>query len=78
VENPANGRGLDVYSTQPGLQVYDGQMILPPGPHKGFAPWAGLCLETQALPDSPNHPAFPDAILRPGQTYRHRTEYRFR
>lgn len=41
------------------------------------APHAGLALETQSWPDAPNHPHFPDAILRPGQIYQETTRYVF-
>ena len=39
--------------------------------------YAGVALETQHYPDSPNHPEFPSTVLRPGETFRSRTEYRF-
>ncbi len=75
-----SGVALDVATTKPGLQVYDGSYI----PHgltglRGavYGPRAGLCLETQFHPDSPNQPAFPDSTLRPGRTYAHRTEFAF-
>ncbi|RME65631.1 MAG: galactose-1-epimerase, partial [Alphaproteobacteria bacterium] len=44
------------------------------GPYGAFA---GLCLETQRFPDAPHHPHFPSAVLRPGEIYRHISEYRF-
>jgi len=42
-----------------------------------YGPHAGLCLETQHFPDSPNHADFPSTVLRPGQTFRSRTIYAF-
>jgi aldose 1-epimerase len=42
-----------------------------------YGPYAGLCLEPQRFPDSPNQPGFTDASLQPSQTYRQTTEYRF-
>lgn len=75
-----SGRVLDVATTKPGLQVYDGSYI-PAGlaglRGRTYGPKSGLCLETQFHPDSPNQPGFPDTILRPGQTYRHRTVFTF-
>jgi aldose 1-epimerase len=75
-----SGVALEVWSTEPGLQVYDGWMtdVPVPGLHGGrYGANAGICLEPQRFPDSPNRPHFPDAILRPGRVYRQVTEYRF-
>ena len=61
-------------STEPGLQVYDGSLIAVTAPGldgRLYGPHAGLCLEPQLFPDSPNRPGFPSAILRPGEDYRH-------
>ncbi len=77
LENPMNGMVLEVETTQPGLQIYDGSMIRSPSPGRGLRPHSGICAETQAYPDSPNCPAFPDPVLRPGQTYAQTTIYRF-
>jgi aldose 1-epimerase len=78
--SPASGVALDVWTTQPGLQVYDGWMTDVPVAGLDGARYganSGLCLEPQFFPDSPNRPYFPDAIVRPGRTYRQITEYRF-
>jgi aldose 1-epimerase len=73
LESPRAGLAMEVVTTKPAIQVYDARHLsMAP-----FGPRAGLCLETQFLPDSPNRPEFPDITLRPGQTYRHRTEFRF-
>jgi aldose 1-epimerase len=75
-----SGLALDVATTKPGLQVYDGRYIssgLTGLRGAVYGPRAGLCLETQFHPDSPNQPGFPDTILRPGRTYAHRTEFVF-
>jgi aldose 1-epimerase len=75
-----SGVSLEVWTTELGLQVYDGWMTDVPVPGLGghrYGANAGMCLEPQRFPDSPNEPHFPDAILRPGQTYRQVTEYRF-
>ncbi|MBL8588612.1 MAG: galactose mutarotase, partial [Methylobacteriaceae bacterium] len=75
-----NGLGMELHSTEPGLQFYDGaKLAVPVAGHDGatYRAHAGLCLEPQVFPDSPNYRHFPDATLRPGQTYSQITEYRF-
>jgi len=77
---PKTGRIMDVYTQEPGLQFYsgnflDGTLVGKGGVH--YQHRAGLCLETQHYPDSPNHPEFPSTVLRPGQTYHTRTVYAF-
>ncbi|HEY8566504.1 MAG TPA: aldose epimerase family protein [Beijerinckiaceae bacterium] len=75
-----SGLRLEVWTTEPGLQFYDGFKINLPVPGLDGAPYganAGLCLEPQHFPDSPNRPHFPSTILRPGEVYRQVTEYRF-
>jgi aldose 1-epimerase len=71
--------GLQVWSTEPCVQFYDGgsmpAIVRSSGPDLGCH--AGLCLEPQRFPDSPNHINFSDATLNPGDTYTHRTEYHF-
>jgi len=73
------GRTLDVFTTEPGLQFYTGNHLASVTGKQGakYGPRSGLCLETQHFPDSPNQPAFPSAILRPGTPYTSRTVYRF-
>jgi aldose 1-epimerase len=78
--DPGSGRRLCVYTTQPGIQFYTGNFL--DGSITGkhgvrYEKHAGLCLETQHYPDSPNHLAFPSTVLQPGETYRHNTTYRF-
>ncbi|GAB4143815.1 MAG: galactose mutarotase [Sphingomonadales bacterium] len=71
---------MEVWTTEPGIQFYSGGKLGTQIPGHGGRPYgrfAGLCLETQRFPDAPNHPHFPSAVLRPGETYRHVTEYRF-
>lgn len=80
LDAPDGSVTLEVWSTEPGLQFYDGAKIAVPVPGLGgrrYGPFSGLCLEPQRFPDSPNHPGFTNAVLRPGQTYRQITEYRF-
>lgn len=78
--DPGSGRVLEMLTTQPGLQFYSGNFMNGKASGQGsvFAYRTGLCLETQHFPDSPNHPAFPETILRPGATYSERTVLRFR
>jgi aldose 1-epimerase len=75
-----SGMKLDVWTTEPALQVYDGFKLALSVPGLDGARYganAGLCLEPQHVPDSPNLPHFPSTILRPGELYRQVTEYRF-
>ncbi len=78
--DPASGRVLEVLTTQPGLQFYSGNFMdgKPAGQGSVYNHRTGLCLETQHFPDSPNQQAFPDTILRPGETYSQKTVLRFR
>lgn len=75
-----SGVSMEVWTTEPGVQFYDGfKTNVPVAGHDGvmYGPNSGLCLEPQVFPDSPNHAHFPDATLRPGEVYRQVTEYRF-
>jgi len=77
VKEPTSGRVMEVYTTEPGVQLYCGN-FLDGGPGGGgFKQHEGFCLETQHYPDSPNKPEFPSTVLRPGQTYKSVTEHRF-
>jgi aldose 1-epimerase len=76
--DPVSGRVLEVATTEPGMQLYTGNYLDATG--KGgrrYGPRAGVCLETQHYPDAPNQPGFPSTIVRPGEEYRSRTEFRF-
>ncbi len=80
VVDPSSGRTLDVHTTEPGLHFYSGNFIdgrVPGKEGRAYGPRAGLCLETQHYPDSPNQPEFPSTVLRPGQEYRSRTVFAF-
>jgi aldose 1-epimerase len=80
LEGPGSGRRLEVLTTQPGLQLYSGNLLdgaVPGTGGRAHGPRSGLCLETQAWPDSPNHPDFPSTVLAPGQVYRATTVFRF-
>jgi aldose 1-epimerase len=76
VREPRSGRVMEVWTTEPGVQLYTSVLTTPapndPSPRAGF-----LCLETQYFPDAVNHPHFPSTILRPGQEFRSATEFRF-
>jgi aldose 1-epimerase len=78
--DPASGRTLTIYTTEPGVQFYTGNFL--DGSFTGknsfqYNQYDGFCLETQHYPDSPNHPAFPTTALNPGQTYRTTTIFQF-
>ncbi len=80
VYDPTSGRILTVYTDQPGIQFYTGNFlngteIGKHGVHYKYR--TALTLEAQLYPDSPNEPKFPSATLRPGQTYRQTTIYKF-
>lgn len=78
VRAPSTGRTLAVHTTEPGLQLYTGNHLGgTPGKGGPYAAHAGLALETQHFPDSPNQPAFPSTILHPGEVFRSRTVYAF-
>jgi len=81
LESPAGDVAVDIASTEPGLQFYDGNMMKPipvPGlDGRRYGVHGGCCFEPQFYPDSPNHPGFPSAVLRPGVTYRQATRYIF-
>jgi aldose 1-epimerase len=79
VSEPTSGRVMEVFTTEPGVQFYTGNHVnVAAG--KGGKPYgkrSGFCLETQHYPDSPNKPEFPTTLLKPGQTYRTTTIYKF-
>ncbi|MDM7924486.1 MAG: aldose epimerase family protein [bacterium] len=76
----ASGRVMEVLTTEPGMQFYSGNFLDGTLTGKGGIRYnrrSGFCLETQHYPDSPNHPNFPSTVLRPGETYKTTTVYRF-
>jgi len=80
VHEPASGRVLEVLTTEPGVQLFTanhfaGRLAGKSG--RAYPRYGGFCLETQHYPDSPNQAAFPSTILRPGQTFRSTTLFRF-
>ncbi len=80
LEADKSGVALDVWSTEPGVQFYDGAYVNVAVPGLGgrrYGTNAGCCFEPQLFPDAPNHPEFPSAVLRPGETYRQTTRFAF-
>ena len=80
LREPVSGRVMEVLTTQPGMQFYSGNFLDGSLIGKGgvaYQKYAGLCLETQHYPDSPNHPHFPTTVLRAGETYHEVTVYKF-
>ncbi|MGE3178593.1 MAG: aldose epimerase family protein [Vicinamibacterales bacterium] len=80
LHDPLTGRTLRVSTTEPGLQLYTGQQL--DGSTRGASgrrldPFAGLCLETQHFPDTPNRPQFPPVTLRPAELFLSTTVWHF-
>jgi aldose 1-epimerase len=80
VHEPGSGRVLEVWTDQPGVQLYSGNQLL--GTLRGksgrlYRQGDGVCLETQHWPDSPNRPDYPSTVLRPQETFRTSTIFRF-
>jgi aldose 1-epimerase len=76
----ASGRVMEVHTSEPGVQFYSGNFLdgsLFGGAGASLRQGDGLCLETQHFPDSPNRPAFPSTVLRPGERFHSATEHRF-
>jgi aldose 1-epimerase len=77
----ASGRFMEVYTNEPGIQFYSGNFLdgtlTNTKHHQKYMQYAGLCLETQHFPDSPNQHGFPNTILKPGEKYLHTALYKF-
>jgi len=78
--SPVSGIALEVYTNEPGIQVYSGNFL--DGTAKGkkgivYQQRAAVCLETQHFPDSPNKPDWPSVVVEPGQVYNSRVVYKF-
>lgn len=78
VEEPTTGRVMDVFTTQPGLQLYTARGMDFSRGGRVFGTYPALCLETQHFPNSPNESEFPTTVLRPGETFREVTMHRFK
>lgn len=80
LKDPKSGRVMEVHTDQPGVQFYAGNFIDDSICGKRgirYLRRGGVCLETQRFPDSPNRPAFPSCVLRPGEVYRHVMIHKF-
>ncbi len=79
VYEPKSGRVMEIYTSEPGVQFYSGNFLDGQQQRGGkkFTKHYGFCLETQHFPDSPNKPPFPSVVLRPGETYAHKTVHKF-
>ncbi len=80
LKHPETGRKMEVFTTEPGIQLYTANFL--DGTIEGksgtrYQPHAGICLECQHFPDSPNQAHFPSTILYPGMVYRQTTIHRF-
>ncbi len=76
---PESGRSVEVFTTQPGLQVYTASHFNGSEKGKGGFPinqFSGIALEAQNFPDAPNHLNFPNAVLKKGEIYHERVMYR--
>ncbi|NMC19695.1 MAG: galactose mutarotase, partial [Thermogutta sp.] len=79
LRDPKSGRVMEVFTTQPGVQVYTANGLngsLGAG-GKPYPKYGAVCLETQHFPDSPNRPEYPSTVLRPGEKYRQLTVHHF-
>lgn len=77
---PATGIGLEILTTEPGVQIYTGNFLDHSAVGKNgisYGPNTAICLETQKYPDTPNHPEWPSAELSPERPYRSLTIFRF-
>ncbi|CAN5335383.1 galactose mutarotase [soil metagenome] len=72
LRDPQSGRSLGLSTSEAGLQLYTSQHFKPP-----LTQYGGIALEPQTWPDAPNRAAFPSAVLRPGETYRHMITWKF-
>jgi aldose 1-epimerase len=80
VYEPESGRIMEISTVEPGIQFYSGNFLDGTIAGKGgriYGRHWGFCLETQHFPDSPNRPAFPSTVLRPGETYKTTTTHKF-
>ena len=80
VYDPTSGRFMEMYTTEPAVQVYTANNLNGSFKNKdgvAFTRRFGICLETEHFPDAPNQPTFPTTVLRPNQTYKSTTVYKF-
>lgn len=81
VKSPKTGIKMEIYTTEPGLQFYCGNFMTGEDHDgkngKAYSHRSAFCLETQHFPDAPNHPNFASTTLKPGETYKSSTTYKF-
>jgi aldose 1-epimerase len=77
LRDPSSGRVMEVFTTEPGVQLYTGNFLDGSEATGGFPKHGGLCLECQHFPDSPNQPDFPNTVLQPAEVYRQTTIHKF-
>ena len=78
--DPDSGRVMDVLTTSPGVQLYTANYLKPglaTPDGRAYGPHHGVCLETQYFPNTPNRPAFPSSLVRPGEEFHQKTVFRF-
>jgi aldose 1-epimerase len=79
--DPVSRRFMEMFTTEPAVQFYSGNALHCDNEtnncKSSFIQYAGLCLEAQHYPNSPNEPSFPNTILRPEEKYRQTTSYKF-
>jgi aldose 1-epimerase len=79
VYEPSSGREIEMWTTEPGVQLYSGNFLdkVPGKAGKISQKRGGFCIEAQHFPDSPNQPGFPSTVLKPGERYTQTTVYKF-
>jgi aldose 1-epimerase len=77
LEDPESGRVLEIFTTEPGIQLYTSNQLKGTPEDGGFKQYGAVCLECQHFPDSPNHPEFPSTVLDPARPYTQTTIHRF-
>lgn len=79
LHDPISSRRMEIWSTECAIQMYTALHWNESFPGRGgpLKQYAAIAIEPQNLPDAPTHKNFPSATLRPGETYRHRIEWRF-
>jgi aldose 1-epimerase len=80
VYHPESGRTMDVYTDQPGMQLYTANFLdntLPSKTGGTYGPRSGFCVETQHFPNTPNEPSFPTTLLKPGEIFSSETWFQF-
>lgn len=77
VKEPTSGRVMEIYTTEPGIQLYCGNFLDGSPAGNNHKQHEAFCLETQHYPDSPNQPSFPSTVLKPGETYKSQTVHKF-